>query len=152
MKIKDLKESWPFRSEISIKVFKLENISSNQTYECGLSVKASVNCYTDTGNRILTLKRKWKNDNRTYNWRIETSDINSNDVVFYVLFEADVFPAPTKEEYVSIGNGSSSRITYRSWQNIYDKEAVSLNYNNTYGNPYAYSFSENNSVIQYNLK
>lgn len=63
MKIKDLKEGWPFRSEISIKAYKLENISQNQTYECGLGVAASVNCYTDTGNRIVTLKRKWENDN-----------------------------------------------------------------------------------------
>jgi hypothetical protein len=152
MAIKDLKEGWPFRSEISIKAYKLSTIYSNTTYECGDYVTSSVNCYTDTGNRIVRLKRKYKNDTRTYNWTIERSSTSSNDVIYYVIFEADNFPAPLKDVFIPLPNGSISKVTYRSWQGIYDKQTLAIKSNNAYGLPFAYNFEKDNSDIRYNLK
>lgn len=151
MKIKDLKEGWPFRSEISMKAYKLDVINNNQTYPCGSAVYSSVNCYTHPGKEIVSLKRKWKNDTRTYNWLIERSTYSSSDIVFYTLYEAD-WAAPIKSDYISLPNGSLAEITYMSWQRSYDKVSLSLKYNNSYNWDYAYSYEKDNHVINYNLR
>ena len=151
MTIKDLKEGWPGRSEISFKGYKVNNINEI-AYDCNLSISSSVNCWTWEGNRITRLKRRYKNDERVYDWIIKTNNNNINDVIYYVIFEEDSFPANERYAYFTFPNGLTSRIPYRSWQGNYDRQTLSQNFNNPFGFPYANNFSIDKETIKYNLK
>jgi hypothetical protein len=149
MKIKDLNEGWPGRSEITFRGYKRSSFSQNTHYNCGESIYASVNCYNNGGNRITRLKRRHKNDMKNYDWEIERFNNFNNDVLYYVIYEED-FPAPKHTEFYSLPNGATSTIEYYSWQSKYDKQI--LTNNNLYqqfSSPN--NFSENNSDIEYNL-
>lgn len=152
MKIKDLKEGWPGRPEIGFKGYKVSNINSI-AYDCNEFIHASVDCWGNlAGQRIGRIKRSWENDERTYNFAIKTDDNNSDDIIYYIIFEQDSWPAPWKQELFPFASGLNSRIPYRSWQDIYDKQILSQNQNNPYNYKYANNFSTENSTIKYNLK
>jgi hypothetical protein len=151
MTIKDLKEDWPGRSEVSFKGYKVTDINQI-AYDCNLAIYASVNCWTWNGNRIARVKRKNKNKEKTYNWKIKTTNNLSNDIIYYVIFEQDSWPATEKFAYFDFPSGLTSRIPYRSWQSIYDLRILSQNPNNQYNFPNANNFDSENNDIKYNLK
>ena len=142
MKIKDLKESWPGRSEINFQGFKLNN-PINAFYECGDYISGSANCNSGSGKRIVRLKRRWKNKNRSYNFLIKNNNNNGNDLIYYVIFEEDSFPALAKFQQFSLPNGGLASIKYRSWNSKYDSKLLTQsnanNYNASNGS-IAYSF------------
>ena len=151
MKIKHLKEGWPGRSEIHFKGYKFSTPPNNNV-DCGEYIYSSVNCYNYTGKRIVRLKRRWKNKTRTYNWAIKTENNLSNDVLIYVVFEHDSWPANKRTVYFDLPNGFYSEVSYRSWQGKYDSQMLSQNPNNSDDIPYANNFSSENSSISYNLR
>ena len=144
MKIKDLKEAWPGRSEISFQGFKLSNYLINNGFPCGEYISGSANCYNYSGKRIVRLKRKWKNDNRTYNFLVKNSNNNGNDLIYFVIFEEDSFPVVTKTERFSLPNGDYTYIKFNSLNQSYDHKILTQQQAN--------NFSASNSVISYNLK
>jgi len=148
MKIKDLKEGWPGRSEITFRGYKRSSITPNTDYLCGQSIYASVNCQNTNGKRITRLKRRHKNDNRSYDWDVERNNDFSNDILYYVIYEED-FPAPYRTSYYNLPNGANASIPYYSWQSKYHKQI--LTNNNNYNYPSPNDFSVNNSDIKYNL-
>lgn len=149
MKIKDLKEGWPSRSEIAFKGYKI-NLNPDYGYDCGEYIYSSVNCYNYSGKRITRLKRKHKNDTRNYDWDIEKGENFANAILVYVIFEEDSFPAPVKTASILLPSSSSTNIGFRSWNSKYDQQALSNN--NSYNLSSPNNFSRNNSSIEYNLK
>lgn len=152
MKIKDLKELWPGRSEVEFKGYKLavNNITPNITIDCGDAIFSSTNCYTYSGKRISQVKRRHQGDTRTINWKIASNEGFYSDVLVYVIFESDNFPAPKQSAYQDLPNGATSLIVYRSYESDYDKQVLSQN--STLGCPYVYGFSNDNRRIEYNLR
>ena len=151
MKIKDLNEAWPGRSEIHFKGYKFSTPPNNNV-DCGEYIYSSVNCYNYTGKRIVRLKRRWKNKTRTYNWAVKTENNFGHDIVFYVIFEHDSWPATKQTAYYDFPNDFESKIQFRSWEAKYDKQTLSQDPNNSYDYPYANNFSNENQYIKYNLK
>lgn len=151
MTIKALKERWPFRSKVAFKGYKISD-SNSIAYDCNEYIFGSVNCWTVEGKRIGVVKRKWKDDERTYNWVIKTTNNESSDIIYYIIFEQDPWPAPIEYEYFTFPNGLVSRIPYKSWQGVFDAQKLSQKSNNIYNLPYANNFSTENSAIKYNFK
>ena len=149
MKIKDLKEGWPGRSEIAFKGYKID-VQPNIGYLCGDNIYASVNCSNVDGKRITRLKRRHKNDNRSYDWDVSRNETFSNDVLVYVIFEQDSWPAPEKTSSMPLPLNAIVNIPYRSWNSKYDEKTLSRN--NLYNLSSPSNYSVNNSVIEYNLK
>lgn len=149
MKIKDLKENWPSRSEIAFKGYKI-NLNPDYGYDCGEYIYSSVNCHNYSGKRITRLKRKHKNKKRNYDWDIEKGENFANAILVYVIFEEDSFPAPVKTASILLPSSSSTNIGFRSWNSKYDQQALSNN--NSYNLSSPNNFSRNNSSIEYNLK
>lgn len=152
MKIKDLKEAFPGRSEVEFKGYKLtvSNITPNITIDCGDAIHSSSNCYEyNGGKRIAQVYRRHKGDNRTYDWKIASDEGFYNEVLVYVIFESDNFPAPKKSSYLPLPNNSYSLIEYRSYESDFDKQVLSQN--NAFGYPSVYGFAHSNRSIEYNL-
>lgn len=149
MKIKDLKEGWPSRSEIAFKGYKI-NLNPGFGYDCGDYIYSSDNCHSYSGNRITRLKRRYRNRRRNYDWDIERGENFSNAILVYVIFEEDSFPAPVKTASIPLPSSSSTNIFYRSWNSKYDQQALSNN--NSYNLSSQNSFRKNNSSIEYNLR
>jgi hypothetical protein len=150
MAIRDLKEPSPFRPKISFKGYKIDNPQQNIYYECGENMLASSNCNEYSGKEITTLKRKHEGDTRTYNWRIERSSDLSQEIVYYVIFEYDSFPAEKQESVWSLPvNNSTTSFKFRSWNSTYDKGILSQS--SLYSYPSIYGYSVDNTIIKYNL-
>lgn len=149
MIVRDLKEGWPFRSEIGIKAYKISSLSPGVLYECGENVHISDNCLESNGTRIVQLKREWKDDERTYNFEIERNNMFTNDILVYTIFEQDSFPFLTKFAVMDLPSGSRVSIPYRSWQSDYDRQVLSQNSN--FGLPLVFGHVTDNSEIKYNL-
>ena len=150
MKIKDRKEIWPFRSEISFKGYKLSNLTSNTDYACGEDIWSSVNCYNYSGKKITTLKRRDKGDLIEYNFQIDVQNSYNNDeILVYIIFEADGFPAPKKTAGIPLVNNSEVGIPYRSWNSQYHKQRLSNS--NNFSFPLINNYSYNDSEIEYNF-
>lgn len=154
MKVKQHKEAWHNgKSEIHIKAYKLSALPTNSG-DCGEAVTSSDNCYSYDGRRILQWKRSHIGDEKTLNWSINstfTGTGQSNDFVFYVIFEQDSWPANVRNALFSFPNGEYRIIKYRSWQSSYHHTMVHMNPSNPYGLPYAKNYSHNNAGISYNL-
>lgn len=142
MKIKDLKEVWPSRSEIAISIYKISQpVQSGKG--CGEYVFASMNCKNYSGKRITRLKRKYKNKTRTYNFVLKTQNNSGNDFIYYVIFEEDNFPNYKSEQF-SFGNKRYSTIVFRTVNSKYDSRILTQQQAN--------NFSISNDVISYNLR
>lgn len=149
MKIKDLKEGFPFRSEISFKGYKITNLSPGTNYDCGEYISSSVNCYNSTGKEITKLKRSQKNDNKEYNFEIDKQNTyNNGEILVYIIFEAD-FPAPQHTAPIPLPNNSLTGIKYTSWQSQYHK--VALSNSPIYNLPMINNYSHADNEIEYNL-
>lgn len=149
MTIRDLKEGWPGRSEIAIKGYKI-NVQPNIGYLCGYPIFSSVNCGSLSGRRITRLKRSHEDDLRGYDWDIERDEFFYNDVLVYVLFEEDSWPAPQQPGDIPLPQNAFTNIPFRSWQSPYDKKALSNN--NLYNLESPNNFSTDNSDVYYKLK
>jgi hypothetical protein len=149
MTIRDRKEGAPFRSEIRMKAYKISDLRPNLYYDCAENVFSSVNCYSSNGNEIVQLKRKWQNDERTYNFEIERNNNFSNDILVYLIFEADSFPAIVDVDYRGLPNNSDIGIPYRSYQSPYDMQVLSQNSN--YNLPLVFGHVTDFNTIKYNL-
>lgn len=150
MTVKDLKEIAPFRPEIGIKAYRIPRLFPNVSYyECGEFVSSSDNCYVSAGREITNLKRRYQNDERTYNYEIERNNSFTNDILVYVLFEKDTFPAEEKTIIQNMPNNTLNEIKIRSFNNIYDKQVLSQN--PAYNLPLVYGHQTDNNVIKYNL-
>lgn len=86
----------------------------------------------------------------------DENNINSSDMLFYVIFEADGWPAvrQTREFDIPALPNLKPKIRYRSWEAFYDARIVSQGIAdaNFYGIPYANSLNIDNDYITYNLK
>lgn len=151
MKIKDLKEGWPFRPEISIKGYKITNIIPNITYDCREYISISVNCDSYSGVRLSNLKRRYRNKMKSYNWTISNEPYDSDAIIYYVIYEYDFTPF-TKVYRSSLPNGASLEIRYKSWNNEYHETKLTLKAGHPSGYPLAYGYSKNNSAVEYYLK
>ena len=90
-------------------------------------------------------QKSGRNKTKTYNFNIKGSNNYGNDFIYYVIFEEDFFPAPTKKvQFRQAGNGSLTQIEYRTWNDKYDSQGLFQRDAN--------QFSKSNSVIYYNLK
>ncbi|MAT89491.1 MAG: hypothetical protein CMC35_02260 [Flavobacteriaceae bacterium] len=152
MTIKDLKEIWPFRSDIHIKGYKFYGLPTGSG-QCGLPVIGGSNCYSYDGNRIVKWKRSWQNTERTQNYTLANfaSSSDVNQTIFYVIFENDVWPAPKKTAQYNFPNGHYRQIEFNSYESSYSQEILSMDQNNTYGFSYAKTFSTDQNDIKYNL-
>jgi hypothetical protein len=111
---------------------------------------SSTNCQDYSGRTVKELKRSYEDDDRTYNWKIESSSDLNQEIIYYVVFEYDGFPAGETEEIFPLPlNGASTSFKYRSWNSIYDSAILSQN--SQYNLPLIYGFSADNSAIKYNL-
>ena len=160
IKIKDLKESWPGRSEISLKIYKLPAQAlvdgTGLSEYCGESIYASDNCTNFRGRRYMRLKRRQKNRVFEVDWLLKNESNNSPDILFYVIFEADGWPVDLQTKEFSIPGAPfvNPKIRFRSWQEEYDYRIVSQSSSqaSTYGIPYANTLTIDNSDITYSLK
>jgi len=155
MTVKHHKEGWPGRSEINFKGYALS--APFGTGDCGNNITGTSNCYIYSGRSIEQYKRSWINnqDERSQLYLMKTQESEVTDeVVFYLIFEEDSFPAPLDTKTFQMPNGDLRNITYRSWQSPYDTQTLSMNPANTYGLPYPNynNFSVDKNSIKYNLK
>jgi hypothetical protein len=126
---------------------------------CGDNIAGSLNCYNPNGKRIDRFKRRWIGDERTMNYLVkeDPSAANPDHYLFYRIFEQDSWPAPKRGKVSDTDgafyfpNGEYRLIEYRSWQENYDKQLLSQNYNNPYGIAFTNGFSTENAGIKYNL-
>ena len=92
IRIKDLKELWPGRSEISLKICKLPSgvltPPAGLLDLCGDFVYASDDCVNYEGRRYMTLKRIDKDKQFYVDWLMkdEGNSPYSNDITFNVIF------------------------------------------------------------------
>ncbi len=153
IKVKQHKEDWHNgASELHFAGFKLSSLPV-YSGDCGDGMSGSANCYSEPGKRIKKVSRGDIGDEFTANYVVETytNSNNSNDIIFFVLFEEDSWPATVQGETFEFPNGEIRNVYYRSWQERYDKAMLSMNPNNTYGLPSARNYSNENSGIKYNL-
>ncbi len=155
MTVKHHKEGWPGRSEINFKGYALS--APFGSGDCGTNIIGTSNCYSYAGRRIERYKRSWidDQDERLQNYLMKTQeDYISDEVVYYLIFEEDSFPAPLETKTFLMPNGDLRNITYRSWQSPYDKQTVSMNPGNSYNlpSPNYGNFSVDKNSIKYNLK
>ena len=154
MKVKSHKEAWPFRSDISFTGFYEPYLPANSG-DCGQLMFRSVNCYDPDGSNIDQYHRNWisNGDNKVQNFKMksQTNSI-SDDIVFYIIFEHDSWPAPNKTVTFNFSNGRARNVIYRSWQSKYDSRMVAMDPSNTYGLPYANNVDVDNSDIEYDLQ
>lgn len=153
MKIKSHKEAWPFRSDISFTGYYEPDLPL-YSGDCGELMYRSVNCYNPDGSHIAQYKRKWieDGDTKTQNFKMKTQvNAVNDDIVFYVIFEHDSWPATERYANFPFPNGQSRNVSYRSWQKKYDQHMVSMNPENTYGLPYGPNLYVNNNDIEYDL-
>lgn len=162
IKIKDLKEGWPGRSEISLKIYKLPEDALIPPVDgegipeyCGDFVHASDDCTNYQGRRYMVLRRSNVNREFEVNWimKDEGNDYNSDDIIFYVIFEADSWPAVRQTATFDEIPNITTRISFRSWQGYYDRQMASQSTSvaNNYGIPYANALIIDNSDIKYNF-
>lgn len=158
MTVKQHKEGWPGRSEVHFIGFTSTGLPINSGY-CGDNIAGSLNCYNPDGKRIDRFKRSWIGDERTMNYLVkeDPSAANPDHYLFFRIFEQDSWPAPTRGKVSDTDgafyfpNGEYRLIEYRSWQENYDKQLLSQNYNNPHGLPFTNGFSTENAGIKYNL-
>src|SRR5690606_10596131 len=153
MKVKSHKEVWPLRSEIQFTGYYEPNLPANSG-DCGQKMARSVNCYDPDGSNIDQYKRSWieNGDWKTQNFRMKSQPTSiSDDIVFYIIFEHDSWPAPPKYHTFTFPNGIQRNVSYRSWQGKYDARMVAMDPSNTYGLPYANNVDVDNSEIEYDL-
>lgn len=152
LKPKDGKETWvQGKSEIHFKGYKLSFLPSTSGY-CGDHMYSSSDCYDYYGKRIKRVKRSDIGDEFMANFTIEDyTTYQNSDMVFYVIFEYDGWPAPKKQWDFPFVNGEYRAIEYRTWNSAYHKKMVSMDPTNTYGLPFARSYSLENSAIKYDL-
>ena len=160
IRIKDLKELWPGRSEISLKIYKLPSgvltPPAGLLDLCGDFVYASDDCDNFEGRRYMRLKRSDKNKQFYVDWLMkdEGNSPYSNDITFYVIFEADPWPTSPQTTNFEDISGITPRISFRSNQPYYDKRMTGTN-NSTilqYGIMDASYNNINNSDIEYNFE
>jgi hypothetical protein len=157
MTVKQNKEGWPGRSEVHFKGFKLSQLPQDSGY-CGENIAGTSNCHNPDGKRISRIKRRHIGDDRQYGYLMkEDNSFNNSDFVFYRIFESDSWPAPKKakledyDKHFYFPNEEYRIIEYRSWQEEYDSQLLSQDYNNPHGLPFANNFSTNTNAIKYNL-
>ncbi|MCF1420962.1 hypothetical protein [Mangrovimonas futianensis] len=150
---KQHKEPWiAGRSEVHIKGYKIINLP-NTSGDCGDDITGGANCFNYDGRRIKRVKRDDIGDEFNADYILHNfSSINSADVVFYVIFENDPWPATQKQAVYQFPNGMSRIIKFRSWESSYHQATVSLDPNNTNGFPYARTYSVDINSIKYNLQ
>lgn len=155
MNVKHHKESWiNGASEVHIKAYKFNSLPTGGG-DCGDFLTSSVNCYNYGGKEIKKWKRNKIGTEKTLNWFINStwnSSGQSNDFVFYVIFEQDSWPAPLRGHTFIFPNGASRNIQYRSNQTSYHHALLHMNSNNPYGLPFARSYSYSDGGISYNLQ
>ncbi|SRX52757.1 hypothetical protein [Aequorivita sp. CIP111184] len=154
MKVKAHKEVYPFRSDLSFTGFFEPTLPANSG-DCGQPMFRSVNCYDPDGSNIDQYHRSWisNGDTKTQNYKIKSQPTSTNDdIIIYVIFEHDSWPATIRTATLTFPNGIGRNIIYRSWQTKYDSRTVSMDPGNSYGLPYANNVVVNNSEIEYNLK
>lgn len=154
MKVKSHKEAWPFRSDLSFTGYYEPNLPV-YSGDCGEPMYRSVNCYNPDGSHIDQYKRSWVSDGdtRTQNFKMKSqSNYYTDDIVFYIIFEHDSWPATVRTHTFPFSNGTARNVIYRSWQVKYDAKSVAMDPSNTYGLPYANNFAVNNSEIEYDLR
>ncbi|MDT0293402.1 hypothetical protein ACFQ3R_07925 [Mesonia ostreae] len=153
MKVKQHKEDWHSgRSEVHFKGYRIIGGLPTSTGDCGDFITASDDCYSYNGRRIKKIKRRkiGHTYNVDYNMHSYQTTTN-NDIIFYVIFESDPWPAGRKVQDFNLPAGHKRNIEYRSWQDEYHHAEVSMNPNNAYNLPYARTYSVNVSGIEYNL-
>jgi len=104
----------------------------------------------------MRLKRSDKNKQFYVDWLMkdEGNSPYSNDITFYVIFEADPWPASQQTTNFEDISGITPRISFRSNQPYYDKRMTATN-NSTilqYGIMDASYNNINNSDIEYNFE
>ena len=152
MTVKYHKEGWPGRSEINFKGYSLS--APFGSGDCGNNIAGTSNCYNYSGKRIERYKRSWINnqDERTQGYQIKfQEDYITNEVVYFIIFEEDSFPAPKKTASFLMPNGDVRNFEYRSWQTFYDQQILSMNPDNNYGLPWVSGFYVDENPIKYNL-
>lgn len=150
--LKQHKEDWHNgASELHFAGFK-ESSMPVYSGDCGDNMTGSANCYNYDGNRVSKVSRGDVGDEFTVNYTINTFDsYNSNDILFFVLFEQDSWPATRNIASFPFPNGELRNVYYRSWQESYDEIMLSMDPNNNYGLPSAKGYSKENAGIKYNL-
>ncbi|MDW3196040.1 MAG: hypothetical protein R8G66_26955 [Cytophagales bacterium] len=162
IKIKDLKEAWPGRSEISLKIYKVPAAALESPVDgsgidefCGDHIYASDNCNRYRGRRYMRLKRRDRNKEFEVDWLLKDENNNSLDMLFYVIFEADGWPTAlkTKEFTIPALPNLSPKIRFRSHQEEYDFNIISQSTAGASANgiPYGNTLTINNSAIEYNF-
>lgn len=152
IKLKQHKEDWHNgASELHFAGFKVSRLPI-YSGECRESMTGSAHCYTDDGNRVSKVSRGDVGDEFTADYTINTYDsFSSSDIIFFVLFEQDSWPAPRNVETFPFSNGEFRNVYYRSYQGGYDAIMLSMNSSNNYGLPSARGYSTENAGIKYNL-
>ena len=154
MIVKHYKEGWPGRSEINFKGYALS--APFGTGDCGNNIAGTSNCQNESGRRIDRYERNWigDQDEILQYYLIKTQqDYINDEVVFYIIFEEDSFPAPVETHTFEMPNGDLRNVSYRSWQSPYDIQTLSMNPANTYNlpSPVYGNFSVDKNSIKYNL-
>ncbi len=153
MTIKHFNENWPFRPEIHFQGFSLS--APFGTGDCGNAITGSANCYNYSGKRIDIYKRRWVSDEteKTQNFRIKTQpNYSSPEVIYYVIFEEDSFPASLETACFDMPNGDIRCFKYRTNNNAYDQQKLYMDVDGANADfPYAPGFSIDKNSIKYNL-
>ncbi|MCF6307760.1 MAG: hypothetical protein L3J09_07375 [Flavobacteriaceae bacterium] len=153
MTIKHFNENWPLRPEIHFQGFSLS--APFGSGDCGNAITGSANCYNYSGKRIDIYKRRWVSNQteKTQNFRIKTQpNYSSPEVIYYVIFEEDSFPASLEAACFDMPNGDIRCFEYRTNNNAYDQQKLHMNIDDANADfPYAPGFSIDKNSIKYNL-
>lgn len=154
MTIKENKEPWPARSDVSLVGFKTLGLPY-ESGPCGYSIVGASDCLNEPEGRFIKeFKRSWISgeEEQTVGHLID-SYYNPNNVDIYyalVIFERDNWPAGKKTAEIQFPYGMVRTAEFRSWENEYHKVLVKNN-NENQGVPRIEGYNQDNSEIRYNL-
>ncbi|MEK6153888.1 hypothetical protein WIW50_11535 [Flavobacteriaceae bacterium 3-367] len=146
MIIKNKKESWLARAEVTRQSYSSESPVSGRLYG-----PCSTGC-DNKGHRIIKIRNRdvRKRKVKRVNHQFYSGTVGSGNTVSYVIYERDAWPAHLRQynEYV---NGARFRFRYRSWDPPYDQNTITLNRSRPYGLVYGLGITRNNNDIEYNI-
>lgn len=154
MTVKEHKEPWPERSDVSLVGFKTLGLPY-ENGACGYSIVGASDCLNEPEGRYMKeFKRRWitGQEEQTLNHLID-SNLNPNNVDMYfalVIFERDNWPAGKKTVDIPFPNGVIRTAQFRSWETEYHKVLVKNN-SASQGVPKIDGYCQDNNNIRYNM-
>ena len=151
--IKNLKEDWVNgKADVHVVGFTSSTTPAISGI-CGAALSGAGNCFNYDGARIDQIKRAYENHEHQHDYLLQNYSLgipfDGGDVLNYVIFESDSWPANLETKTFPFPNGQIRNISYRSGQTPFHDGQVMRTQNGPF--PFTGTYVQDNSDIKYNL-